>query len=146
MMRIDVQEQIDGVSYHAEVEGVEAAREFLQFLGTLRTAVKFAGPYPEAETQPGVLVPLPNGGYVEYTAGQPQSTLATFPPQPPNLGVVAEAPKWTRENLQPVVIALAKQRDKFMALLQQFGVARFRDLPDDKLHDFGVACEGVTAQ
>lgn len=124
-MRINIQQVVDGVNYHAEVESLEAAQEFQKFLkGITKEAF---GP---REPQTSTLSLTPLGEAVLAAAQAPSQVKAE-----------AQGQKWTRENLQPVVVTLAKQREKFMALLQQFGVARFRDLPDDKLNDFGMACE-----
>jgi len=132
MIRVNVSEEIDGVNYRAETDDIDGAREFLKFLGSLRTT-------PWTPQTAGLPLQSGNAATVLLSAPEPTSLVGAGYVENP----AGDAQKWTRENLQPVVIGLAKQRDKFVALLQQFGVARFRDLPDDKLHEFGVACQGV---
>lgn len=135
-MRVDLHEVIDGVDYHAEVESLEDAEKFLNFLDKQRPVIRALG-YSAAMTTEGNVV----------AAQQPTRTVTLVPIDQPG-GYVAHVeapPKWTRENLQPVVVTLAKQRDKFVGLLEKFGVARFRDLPDDKLDAFGRECEAVAA-
>lgn len=144
-MRVDLYEGIDGVQYHAQVESLEDAEKFLDFLDVKRgKAPIFAPGTPTNARAFGYSEPTTTAGNV-VAAQQPTRTVTLVPIDQPG-GYVAHVeapPKWTRENLQPVVVTLAKQRDKFVGLLEKFGVARFRDLPDDKLDAFGRECEAV---
>lgn len=138
MMRINLHEMIDGVAYHVEVESIAEADTFLAFLEGKRAPAV-------GELQAVTGYNTGNISAVLADALQVQGTATYTAPMTVAGNVPAPKVPWTRENLQPVVVGLAKQRDKFVALLEKFGVARFRDLPDDKLNDFGVACAAVAA-
>lgn len=140
MMRLNISQVVDGINYHAEVEGIDEAEQFLAFLNKKATDAMDSVVLP-------ILPPFNFNGLGKTVAGLvPAATTTTATStREPLPSVVKPDPVFTRENLQPLVVSLAKERERFTGILNSFGVARFRDLPDEKLQAFGEACQAVAA-